>query len=163
MLPVICRVFSLNPIPDYIPPTLTGHRTTPVGVFWAGMHSLESEHGCSAGTSCSVYIWQPVCFVAIASSFPPPTQARSRQAHGIVCMGSLKSAQDLLLRLLHCSVCLYVCSFSLSVMQIINITLGHLPRFLRNCHGMLAVACHNLCSVYEAAVRPWPADLQAPE
>lgn len=30
------RVFSLNPIPDYVPPTLTGHRTTPVGVFWAG-------------------------------------------------------------------------------------------------------------------------------
>ena len=32
----ICRVFSLNPIQDYIPPTLTGHRSTPVGVFWAG-------------------------------------------------------------------------------------------------------------------------------
>lgn len=30
------RVFSLNPIQDYIPPTLTGHRTVPVGVFWAG-------------------------------------------------------------------------------------------------------------------------------
>ncbi|KAL0036124.1 hypothetical protein WJX79_004341 [Trebouxia sp. C0005] len=30
------RVFSLNPIQDYIPPTLTGHRTVPVGVCWAG-------------------------------------------------------------------------------------------------------------------------------
>ncbi|DBA78910.1 hypothetical protein WJX77_008158 [Trebouxia sp. C0004] len=30
------RVFSLNPIQEYIPPTLTGHRTVPVGVFWAG-------------------------------------------------------------------------------------------------------------------------------
>ena len=35
----VCRVFSLNPVQDYIPPTLTGHRTTPVGVFWAGMQS----------------------------------------------------------------------------------------------------------------------------
>jgi hypothetical protein len=37
---LFCRVFSLNPIQDYIPPTLTGHRTVPVGVFWAGVRQL---------------------------------------------------------------------------------------------------------------------------
>ena len=38
------RVFSLNPIQDYIPPTLSGHRTAPMGVFWAGVHLPLSDN-----------------------------------------------------------------------------------------------------------------------
>ncbi|KAA6423408.1 MAG: WD40 repeat [Trebouxia sp. A1-2] len=42
------RVFSLNPIQDYIPPTLTGHRTVPVGVCWAGGRwRLGAKHFCN--------------------------------------------------------------------------------------------------------------------
>lgn len=51
-----CRVFSLNPIDGYKPPTLAGHRDVPVAVFFTGprpappMHPSPALH---AGTPCT--------------------------------------------------------------------------------------------------------------
>lgn len=36
------RVYSLNPVEGFRPPTLTGHKDTPVAVFFAGQHVAEA-------------------------------------------------------------------------------------------------------------------------
>ena len=33
-----CRIFSMEPIEGYRPPTLSGHRDSPLAVFFAGTH-----------------------------------------------------------------------------------------------------------------------------
>lgn len=42
--PASCRVYSLNPIEDFRPPTLTGHKDTPVAVYFAGAHFCRRRY-----------------------------------------------------------------------------------------------------------------------
>lgn len=44
---LIARVYSLQPIEGYQPPTLAGHRAPVVGVYWAGVSCVQD-----AGVIC---------------------------------------------------------------------------------------------------------------
>lgn len=49
------RVFSLHPIPGWTPPTLSGHKDSPVGVFWADPRQAAAAAAATGGSTVALY------------------------------------------------------------------------------------------------------------